>query len=138
MAHLLRTGIFVVAFLFSLRREFRKVTTGTSQPTGEARDPTRVINVISNVFALRETNILGDGSPGPRNNIPTHSDHDAYYIAGDSNDECPNAIPQEAERMDSVVNIRMNWGKWRRGNRKRNKSRGPTRSPDWYAERYED
>ena len=58
--------------------------------------------------------------------------------AGDWNEESTNAIPQEAERMDSVVNIRMNWGKWRRGNRKRNKSRGPTRSPDWYAERYED
>ena len=39
--------------------------------------------------------------------------------------------------MNSVANVRMNWGKWRRGSRKRNKSRDLTRSPDWYAERYE-
>lgn len=57
--------------------------------------------------------------------------------AGDWNEESTNAIPQEAERMNSVVSVRMNWGKWRRENRKRNNSKGPTSSPDWYAGRRE-
>ena len=44
-----------------------------------------------------------------------------------------NAIPQEVDKMNSVVNVRKNWGKRTRESKKRNKSKGPVRSPDWYA-----
>jgi hypothetical protein len=47
--------------------------------------------------------------------------------------ESTNAMPQEVERMNSVVNVRKNWGKRIRESRKRNKSKDPVRSPDWYA-----
>jgi hypothetical protein len=53
--------------------------------------------------------------------------------AGDAKQRNTNAIPKEVETMSNVINVRRNWGKWTRESRKRNKSRGPVRSPDWYA-----
>lgn len=47
-------------------------------------------------------------------------------------------MPQDVKRMISVVNVRKNWGKLISESRKRNKSKGPVKSPDWYAGRYED
>ena len=46
-------------------------------------------------------------------------------------------MPQDVKRMINVVNVRKNWGKLIKESRKRNKSKGPVRSPDWYAGRYD-
>jgi len=53
--------------------------------------------------------------------------------ASGSNQESTNAMAQDVKRMNSVVNVRKNWGKWIRESKKRNKSKGPVKSADWYA-----
>lgn len=61
-----------------------------------------------------------------------------FRICGAFDGESTNAMPKEVEMMSNVMNVRKNWGKWTRESRKRNKSKDPVKSPDWYAGRYED